>query len=87
MINSSISDAGIAEVVVDSPPVNALPVAGWYELADVLKSAGADPVVRAVVYGFCLGGGIGLVGNADIIVASDDASSAWPLRSQLRTGQ
>src|SRR5262249_30778862 len=35
------------------------------------------PVVAAV-NGFCLGGGIGLVGNADIIVASDDATFGLP---------
>ena len=29
-----INDAGIAEVVMDHPPVNALTVAGWFELAD-----------------------------------------------------
>jgi enoyl-CoA hydratase/carnithine racemase len=129
MITSSVDDAGVAEVVVDHPPVNALPVAGWYELADALRSAGADPAVRVVVlraegrgfsagvdikeiqasqgfealiganrgcfaafaavyecavpviaavHGFCLGGGIGLVGNADIIVASDDATFGLP---------
>ena len=32
------------------------------------------PVIAAV-HGFCLGGGIGLTGNADIIIASDDATS------------
>src|SRR6201991_5394440 len=32
----------------------------------------AVPVVAAV-NGFCVGGGIGLVGNSDVIVASDDA--------------
>ena len=38
----------------------------------------AVPVVAAVS-GFCVGGGIGLVGNADVIVASDDARrSAFP---------
>jgi enoyl-CoA hydratase len=129
MITSSVDDAGVAEVVVDHPPVNALPVAGWYELADALRSAGADPAVRVVVlraegrgfsagvdikeiqasqgfealiganrgcfaafaavyecavpviaavHGFCLGGGIGLVGNADIILASDDATFGLP---------
>jgi enoyl-CoA hydratase len=129
MITSSVDDAGIAEVVVDYPPVNALPVAGWFELADVLRSAGADPAVRvlvlraegrgfnagvdikeiqasrghealiganrgcfaafaavyecavpviAAVHGFCLGGGIGLAGNADMIVASDDATFGLP---------
>lgn len=35
------------------------------------------PVVTAV-HGFCLGGGIGLVGNSDIIVASDDATFGLP---------
>lgn len=35
------------------------------------------PVVVAVG-GFCVGGGIGLVGNADVIVASDDAVFGLP---------
>ena len=35
------------------------------------------PVVAAV-NGYCLGGGIGLVGNADILVASDDATFGLP---------
>ena len=35
------------------------------------------PVVAAV-NGFCVGGGIGLVGNADVIVASDDATFGLP---------
>src|SRR3954464_9976518 len=119
----------VAEVVVDVPPVNALPVAGWFELAQVITEAGADPDVHVVVlaaegrgfnagvdikemqssegfsalvganrgcfaafaavydcpvpviaavHGFCLGGGIGLVGNADIIVASEDATFGLP---------
>jgi enoyl-CoA hydratase len=127
---SSVRDAdGIVEIVVDVPPVNALSVAGWYELADVVTAAGRDPDARAVVlraegrgfnagvdvkeiqassgfdaliganrgcfaafaavydcavpviaavHGFCLGGGIGLVGNADIIVASDEATFGLP---------
>jgi enoyl-CoA hydratase len=37
----------------------------------------AVPVVAAV-QGFCLGGGIGLVGNADTIVASEDAYFGVP---------
>jgi enoyl-CoA hydratase len=119
----------IAEIVVDYPPVNALPVAGWFDLADALISAGRDESVHAVVlaaegrgfnagvdikemqrttgfgsliganrgcyaafaavyecavpvvvavHGFCLGGGIGLAGNADVIVASDDATFGLP---------
>jgi len=35
------------------------------------------PVIAAV-NGFCLGGGIGLVGNADVIVASEDAYFGLP---------
>ena len=31
----------IAEIVVNYPPVNALPVAGWFDLADALISAGS----------------------------------------------
>jgi enoyl-CoA hydratase len=127
-ITTDIRD-GVAEVVVDVPPVNALTVAGWFDLADQVTAAGRDPAVRAVVlraegrgfnagvdikemqategfdallganrgcaaafgavydcevpviaavHGFCLGGGIGLVGNADIIVASDDATFGLP---------
>ena len=120
---------GIAEVVVDYPPVNALPVAGWFELAETVRRLGDDQTVGVVVlraegrgfnagvdikemqategfealvganrgcyaafaavyecavpvivavHGFCLGGGVGLAGNADIIVASDDASFGLP---------
>ncbi len=129
MIRTSLPTPGIAEVIMDCPPVNALPVAGWYELADALLAAGRDPEVRVVVlraegrgfnagvdikeikasdghgvliganracfaafaavydcqvpviaavHGFCLGGGIGLVGNADVIVASEDATFGLP---------
>jgi enoyl-CoA hydratase len=35
------------------------------------------PVVAAV-QGYCLGGGIGLVGSADLVVASEDATFALP---------
>jgi enoyl-CoA hydratase len=127
----------VAEVVVDVPPVNALPVAGWFELADVIRAAGDDTDVRVVilaaegkgfnagvdikemqstdgftalvganrgcfaafaavyecavpviaaVHGFCLGGGIGLAGNADIIVASDDATFGLPEVKQVALG-
>lgn len=128
-ITSTVGD-GIAEVVMDNPPVNALTVAGWFELADTITRLGRDrdnvrvlvlraegrgfnagvdikemqntegfdaliganrgcyaafaavyecevPVVAAV-NGFCLGGGIGLAGNADIIVASEDATFGLP---------
>jgi enoyl-CoA hydratase len=119
---------GIADVVINIPPVNALDVASWFALADALLAAGRDPDTRVVVlrsvgrgfcagvdikeiqargdealvgvnrgcaaafaavydcevpvvaavHGFCLGGGIGLVGNADIVVASKDATFGLP---------
>jgi enoyl-CoA hydratase len=37
----------------------------------------AVPVIAAV-HGYCVGGGIGLVGNADVIIASDDAYFGLP---------
>ena len=129
MINVETHDNGVVEVTMDHPPVNALPVAGWFELADKITAAGRDESTRAVivraegkgfnagvdikefqnetgfqklvganrgcfaafaavyecpvpviaaVQGFCLGGGIGIAGNADIVVASDDARFGLP---------
>src|SRR5689334_14838233 len=54
------SGDGVAEVVIDFPPVNALPVQGWFDLAAAMRAAGADPDIRAVVLaangrGFCAG--------------------------------
>ena len=128
-ISAHVDGDGIAEVVVDCPPVNALTVARWFELARTITDLGADRAVRVVVlrsegrgfnagvdikemqdsegfdaligankgcfaafaavydcpvpviaavHGFCVGGGIGLVGNADVIVASDDAYFGLP---------
>ncbi|MDI3408771.1 enoyl-CoA hydratase family protein [Streptomyces cavernicola] len=128
-VSTSAPEEGIAVVTVDFPPVNALPVQGWYDLAAAVRAAGADPKVRCVVltaegrgfnagvdikevqrtdghealiganrgcyeafaavydcevpvvaavHGFCLGGGIGLVGNADAIVASEDSTFGLP---------
>src|SRR4051812_18535490 len=119
----------IAEIVMDNPPVNALTVAGWFDLADQLTAAGRDPDVHVVVlraegrgfnagvdikemqnsegfdaliranrgcfaafaaiydcavpviaavHGFCLGGGVGLAGNADIVIAADNATFGLP---------
>ena len=135
-ITTNISD-GVAEVVMDNPPVNALTVAGWFELADVVTRAGRDPQVGALVlraegkgfnagvdikemqntegfdaliganrgcyaafkavyecevpviaavHDFCLGGGIGLVGNADIIVAAEGTSFGLPEVNQGALG-
>src|SRR5690606_3850985 len=45
----TIHPDGVAEVVMDNPPVNALTVAGWFELADLITGLGRDEGVRAVV--------------------------------------
>src|SRR5262249_32849060 len=36
-------------VTIDNPPVNALPVAGWFALADALRTAGRDRNTRVVI--------------------------------------
>ena len=128
-LRAEVPEPGIVELIVDRPPVNALDVAGWFELARLLDVAGADPSTRVVILsaegrgfnagvdikemqrsegfaallganrgcyaafkavyecpvpviaavnGYCLGGGIGLVGNADVLVASDDATFGLP---------
>ncbi len=120
---------GIVEVVVDFPPVNAIPVAGWFELAEQVTAAGEDPSTRAVilraegrgfnagvdikemqategfdallganrgcwaafkavyecqvpvitaVHGYCVGGGIGLAGNSDILLAAEGTTFSLP---------
>jgi len=128
-ISSTLDESGIRVITMDYPPVNALPVQAWFDLADTLDQAGKDldthvvilravgkgfnagvdikemqhtegfealiganrgcfaafkavyecsvPVIAAV-NGFCVGGGVGLVGNADCIVASDDAFFGIP---------
>ncbi len=118
---------GVAQLVIDNPPVNALGVAGWRAFAEAMTAlglredvncvviraegrgfqAGVDvkelaedgtkivevnrgcydsfaaiydcpvPVISAV-HGFCLGGGIGISGASDIVVASEDATFGLP---------
>jgi len=128
MIRSEVRDH-VAVITIANPPVNALPVAGWFALADALRAAGRSPDVHAVVlqaegkgfqagvdikelaadptnkslvdvnrgcyeafaavydcevpviaavHGYCLGSGIALAGNADIVVAADDATFGVP---------
>ena len=131
------TSGGIAEVVMERPPVNALDVAGWFELAELVTAAGRDPQVGALVlraegrgfnagvdikemqgtegfdallganrgcyaafkavyecevpviaavHGYCLGGGVGLVGNADVIVAAEGATFGLPEVNQGALG-
>ena len=54
------SSDGVAEVVIDYPPVNALPVQGWFDLAERDHRGGPGPGVRVVILaaegrGFCAG--------------------------------
>jgi enoyl-CoA hydratase len=128
-ITSDLRPDGIRVVTMDAPPVNALTVQGWYDVAAALDEAGRDLATRVVVlraegrgfnagvdikemqategfdaliganrgcfaafaavyecavpviaavHGFCVGGGVGLAGNADIVVASDDAYFGLP---------
>ncbi|MCH9827740.1 MAG: enoyl-CoA hydratase family protein [Gammaproteobacteria bacterium] len=123
---TTITD-GVAEIVIEQPPVNALDCAGWHALADEIERLGGDPGARVIVlraegrgfcagvdikeldrhpekiisvnagnyrsfeavhrnplpvivavHGFVLGGGIGLAGAADIVVAAEDASFGVP---------
>src|SRR6478609_1208108 len=48
-ITADVDEQGIAEVVMDNPPVNALTVAGWFELAATVRGLGERPDVRVVV--------------------------------------
>jgi len=120
-------NAGIAELVIANPPVNALDSQQWQGLAAHIEALGANPEVRviviraegrgfcagvdikeldahperivavnagnyatfkavhrspvpviAAVHGYVLGGGIGITGAADIVVAAECASFALP---------
>ncbi|MGI2258171.1 enoyl-CoA hydratase family protein [Shewanella sp. GXUN23E] len=124
---STLLDNGIAELVINKPPVNALSSQEWLALAQQIDTLGNNPEVRVqviraegrgfcagvdikeldafperivavnagnyntfkavhrcpvpvivAVHGYVLGGGIGITGAADIVVASDCASFALP---------
>ena len=125
--SSTVHAEGVAEVVLDAPPVNALNSAGWYALAAEIEALGRRDEVRVIViraqgrgfcagvdikelaadpglivqvnagnyatfkaihlnpvpvivavHGFVLGGGIGMFGAADIVIAADNASFGLP---------
>ena len=128
-ITSELRDDGIRVITMAHPPVNALTVQGWFDVADALDEASRDVATKVVILraegkgfnagvdikemqhttgfdaligankgcyaafkavyecavpviaavnGFCVGGGVGLVGNADIVVASEDAYFGVP---------
>lgn len=123
---TTISD-GIAEMILDKPPVNAFDSAGWFAIAREIDQLGENDDVRVILiaaegkgfcagvdikelaahptrivdvnkgnyetfraihrnpkpvilalHGFVLGGGIGMAGAADILVASDCARFGVP---------
>ncbi|MBW1640295.1 MULTISPECIES: enoyl-CoA hydratase family protein [Microbacterium] len=128
-LSATVRDNGVRIITMAYPPVNALPVAGWFDVAAALREASEDDRTRVVVLraegrgfnagvdikemqriegfrgilganrgcyeafkaiyecrvpvvsavnGFCLGGGVGLVGNSDVIIAADDAYFGVP---------
>jgi len=128
-ITSELRPDGIRVVTMDAPPVNALTVQGWFDVAAALDEASKDMATKVVILraegkgfnagvdikemqntegfdallgankgcfaafkavyecsvpvigavnGFCVGGGVGLVGNCDVVVASDDAYFGVP---------
>ena len=48
-ISSELRDDGIRVVTMDLPPVNALTVQGWFDVAAALDEAGRDPATHVVV--------------------------------------
>jgi enoyl-CoA hydratase len=48
-VSSTRHDNGIRVVTMDYPPVNALPVSGWYGVAEAMDEAGRDAETRVVV--------------------------------------
>ncbi|MEM7286944.1 MAG: enoyl-CoA hydratase family protein [Actinomycetota bacterium] len=128
-IHESIDAAGVVELTMDNPPVNALNIADTHALADILDGCKRRPEARVVILtatgrgfcagvdikemqglddhegilavndacyeafravyecavpvivavnDFCLGTGIGLAGNADIVVAAETATFGLP---------
>jgi len=67
--------ADIKELAADSSRITAMNAGCWNAFAAVHDCA--VPVVAAC-HGFVLGGGIGLAGSCDIILASDDATFGLP---------
>jgi enoyl-CoA hydratase len=65
----------IKELAAESGVIVPLNHACWQSFANVYDCP--VPVVVAV-HGFCLGGGIGIAGSADFVLASEDASFGLP---------
>ncbi|HEX7824835.1 MAG TPA: enoyl-CoA hydratase-related protein, partial [Mycobacterium sp.] len=48
-ITTKTVEPGIVSVTVNYPPVNAIPSAGWFELADQITAAGRDKSTHVVI--------------------------------------
>ena len=48
-ISTTSAGDGITVVTVDYPPVNAIPVQGWFDLADAVTAAGREQSTHVVV--------------------------------------
>jgi enoyl-CoA hydratase len=78
-------DDGIAEVMLDHPPVNALDSAGWEKLAETIIALGEDETVRVIVLGaegrgFCAGVDVKELAKDSSLITkvNDDASFGLP---------
>lgn len=127
MVFQTTIDSGIAEMVLNHPPVNAFDSHGWFAIAKEIDALGRNDDVRVIiiraegkgfcagvdikelaadgskivdvnkgnydtfkaihrnpkpvivaVHGFVLGGGIGITGAADVVVASECARFGVP---------
>jgi enoyl-CoA hydratase len=125
--HATIDERGVAELVIDNPPVNALTTQGWADYAAKVEELGRDERVRAIVVrsegrgfqcgvdvkelaadgskiiaanrgcydtfgnlydcpvpviaavnGYCLGGGIGIAGSCDFVIADEEATFGLP---------
>jgi len=86
------TSGGIAEVIIDFPPVNALPVQGWFDLATAVAAAGADAGARAVIIaaegrGFCAGVDIKEMQQAPGHDAGAEAGGASPRSPRSTTAR
>ncbi len=50
VFKTTISD-GIAEMILDNPPVNAFDSAGWFAIAAEIDALGENDAVRVIVVG------------------------------------
>jgi enoyl-CoA hydratase len=125
--HATIDERGVAELVIDNPPVNALTTQGWADYAAKVEELGRDERVRVIVLrsegrgfqcgvdvkelaadgskiiaanrgcydtfgnlydcpvpviaavnGYCLGGGIGIAGSCDFVIADEEATFGLP---------